>query len=122
NSLMGFSAAAWDAAASLDIPIVHTAHDWYLPCMRSTMLRSGRRCARQCASCFVYSRRRKSASARVDAFIGVSNFVRQTHLNCGFFASVGLTTVIHNPSPPRRPPPFPNSHAREPLRLGFLGR
>src|SRR5690606_3206614 len=50
NSLMGFSAAAWDAAASLDIPIVHTAHDWYLPCMRSTMLRSGRRCARQCAS------------------------------------------------------------------------
>ncbi len=120
NSLMGFSVAAWDAAASLDLPVVHTAHDWYLTCVRSTMLRAGRNCAGQCASCAMYTAQRRSVSGRVATFVGVSDFVRDMHLGHGFFGSARLTTVIHNPSPPRRPMP-----ARcEPgaLRLGFLGR
>jgi glycosyltransferase involved in cell wall biosynthesis len=104
NSLLGFSVSVWDAARSLGLPIVHTAHDWYLPCMRSTMLRAGRVCAQQCTSCSIYTERRKSASARVSAFVGVSEFVRQAHLDCGFFNRTAVTTAIHNPT------------------LGFLGR
>jgi glycogen synthase len=122
NSLMGFSVSAWDAAASLDLPVVHTAHDWYLTCVRSTMLRAGRNCAGQCASCAMYTAQRKSASNRVATFVGVSDFVRDMHLGHGYFASAGLTTVIHNPSPARRAMSAPLSHQADPLRLGFLGR
>jgi glycosyltransferase involved in cell wall biosynthesis len=122
NSLLGFSVSVWDAARSLDLPVVHTAHDWYLPCMRSTMLRAGRVCARQCGLCSVYTERRRSASARVSAFVGVSEFVRQTHLACGFFDKTPVATTIHNPSPALRPAAAPESNHSGPLRLGFLGR
>lgn len=120
NSLMGFSVAAWDAAASLDLPVVHTAHDWYLTCVRSTMLRAGRNCAGQCTSCAMYTAQRRSVSGRVATFVGVSDFVRDMHLGQGFFGSAGLTTVIHNPSPPRRP--MAARREAGALRLGFLGR
>lgn len=121
HSLLGFSASVWDAAASLDIPIVHTAHDWYLPCIRSTMLRAGRPCVQQCASCVLYTRRRRSASAGVSTFVGVSDFVRRTHLDCGFFAA-RTATVIHNTAPARRQSPRPPPCPTGPLRLGYLGR
>lgn len=121
NSLLGFSTSVWDAAGSLGIPIVHTAHDWYLPCIRSTMLQGGRACARQCASCSLYTRRRRSASARVGAFVGVSEFVRRTHLNCGFFNGT-TTAVIHNARPARRRAQYLRTCPNGPLRLGFLGR
>lgn len=122
NSLMGFSVSAWNAAASLDLPVIHTAHDWYLPCMRSTMLRGRRTCTGQCSPCAFYTGRRKSSSARVGTFVGVSAFVRDTHLRCGFFRAAALTTVLHNPSPPRQPKAGRTPRGSGPLRLGYLGR
>jgi glycosyltransferase involved in cell wall biosynthesis len=122
NSLLGFSVSVWDAARSLDLPIVHTAHDWYLPCMRSTMLRSGRICTKQCSACSLYTERRKSASARVSAFVGVSEFVRRAHLDCGFFTRTGVTTAIYNPRPALHAAAAPGLVHGGPLRLGFLGR
>lgn len=122
NSLLGFSVSVWDAARSLGLPIVHTAHDWYLPCMRSTMLRAGRICTKQCGSCSLYTERRKSASARVSAFVGVSEFVRRTHLDCGFFTRTGVTTAIYNPRPALHAAAAQGPANGGPLRLGFLGR
>jgi glycosyltransferase involved in cell wall biosynthesis len=121
HSLMGFSASAWDAAASLGLPIIHTAHDWYLTCIRSTMLRAGRTCAGQCASCGVYTAPRKAISNRVDTFVGVSDFVRDIHLSNGFFTAARLTTVIYTPGPVRRARADASGRSG-PLRLGFLGR
>jgi glycosyltransferase involved in cell wall biosynthesis len=122
NSLLGFSVSVWDSAKSLGLPIVHTAHDWYLPCMRSTMLRAGRVCAQQCGSCSIYTERRRSASARVSAFVGVSEFVRQTHLACGFFRETPVAMTIHNPRPALRASAASAPTHVGPLRLGFLGR
>jgi glycosyltransferase involved in cell wall biosynthesis len=123
HSLMGFSVSAWDAATSLDVPIVHTAHDWYLTCVDSTMVRAGRNCAGQCTSCAVFTAGRKAASGRVAAFVGVSDFVRDLHLGHGFFGKAALTTVIHNPSPPPQPTEGAPARRRDgELRLGFLGR
>jgi glycosyltransferase involved in cell wall biosynthesis len=122
NSLLGFSVSVWDAAESLGLPIVHTAHDWYLPCIRSTMLRAGRICEQRCGLCSIYTEGRKSASARVSAFVGVSEFVRQTHLACGFFGKTRVTTTIHNPRPALRSPVASEPGHTGPLRLGFLGR
>jgi glycosyltransferase involved in cell wall biosynthesis len=122
NSLMGFSVSAWNAAGSLDLPIIHTAHDWYLLCIRSTMLRGRRPCVGQCSSCAFYTGRRKLSSARVGAFVGVSAFVRDTHLRCGFFGAAALKSVLHNPHPLRQPNAGRLSRHTGPLRLGYLGR
>jgi glycosyltransferase involved in cell wall biosynthesis len=70
----------------------------------------------------MYTSQRKSISGRIAAFVGVSDFVRDAHLSCGFFGAAGLTTVIHNAQPAPRQMPPASARPAGPLRLGFLGR
>jgi glycosyltransferase involved in cell wall biosynthesis len=107
HNLLGFSVAAWSAADRLDVPIVHTMHDQYLLCHRSTMFKNGRNCSRQCPGCRLA--------------VGVSRFILDRHQRLGYFQSAE-SMVIYNTGL------ADSSHAmREPrtgkkLRFGFLGQ
>jgi glycosyltransferase involved in cell wall biosynthesis len=124
HNLAGFSALAWSAAHDRSIPIVHTLHDYYLLCLRSTMFVDGQNCERQHAACAVFSWPRIKLSSRVAAVVGVSNFVLDRHLAHGAFPRA-QTFIIGNPCA------FSADGVRVageslsspgPVRFGFLGR
>ncbi|HET7882887.1 MAG TPA: glycosyltransferase, partial [Acetobacteraceae bacterium] len=74
HNLLGFSSSSWAAAASLQLPIVQTIHDYYLACPRSTMWRPGTgNCATPCLECRVFSKPRRMASYLPDAVTCVSH-------------------------------------------------
>lgn len=96
NNIAGMGVDIWGIAKSLGIKVMHTARDYYLLCARSGMFKKGTACEDQCASCKVYTSRYKKESENVDGFIGVSNFVKQIHLDSGYFQSTKINTSINN--------------------------
>jgi glycosyltransferase involved in cell wall biosynthesis len=122
HALAGFSAAVWNAAARLGLPIAHTLRDYYLLCPRSAMYdhRRGAPCTGRCTSCRGFSAPRSAMTQRVQAVIGISDFILQRHLRYGLFAGAALTQVIANayeaPAPPDIAP------AARPFRFGFVGQ
>jgi glycosyltransferase involved in cell wall biosynthesis len=124
HNMLGFSVAAWSAAQRLNVPIVHTMHDQYLLCHRSTMFKNGSNCARQCRSCLVMTSPRKQASRHVDVAVGVSSFILDRHKRLGYFASAE-SMVIYNTGVVDSVDPSHTVRRRAPggtMRFGFLGQ
>jgi glycosyltransferase involved in cell wall biosynthesis len=121
HNLAGFSALAWHVAHDRSIPIVHTLHDYYLLCPRSTMFANGANCERQHAACAIFSWPRIKLSSRVRAVVGVSKFVLERHLSYGAFPRAD-TFVLGNPCVSNAGSTDRSVHSSGPLRIGFLGR
>ena len=66
HNITGLSVAIWAAAKRFGTPIVHTMHDQYLLCHRSTMYKRGKNCTRQCPDCVMLAMPRKRLSETVD--------------------------------------------------------
>lgn len=121
NILAGLSVAVWQAAAERRIPIVHTLHDYYLLCPRSSMFVGERACLTQCAMCRMLSLPRIRATRLVDAVTAPSRAVLDAHLDRGLFPQARMRDVVQYvyatpTAEPREPPP-----ADRPT-LGFIGR
>jgi glycosyltransferase involved in cell wall biosynthesis len=119
--IAGFSCLTWRAAKRLGMPLVHTLHDYYLLCPRSTMFRDGRNCGTQCVQCQLYTRPRRKPTNLVDAVVGVSSAILRRHLEFGYFDATPHKPVIYNPYP------LASSTLRSdapsvPIQFGFLGR
>jgi glycosyltransferase involved in cell wall biosynthesis len=118
--LTGFSASAWAAARAEGVPVVHTLHDHYLLCARSTMAVGGIPCAARHVECAILTQPRMLMSREIAAAIGVSRYVLDRHLEYGAFPNVP-TSVIPNPchlvglAPPR-------PVATASVRFGFMAR
>jgi glycosyltransferase involved in cell wall biosynthesis len=119
--LTGFSALAWSAAHDRHIPIVHTLHDYYLLCPRSTMFVSGTNCDRRHVTCALYSWPRVKLSSRVRAVVGVSQFVLDRHLAHGAFPHAEAF-LIGNPCTPDSYQATTRDSTAHPFRIGYLGR
>jgi glycosyltransferase involved in cell wall biosynthesis len=121
HNLTGFSALAWSAARDRQIPIVHTLHDYYLLCPRSTMFASGANCQRRHATCMLYSWPRVQLSSYVRAVVGVSRFVLDRHLEHGAFSGAE-TFLIGNPCACDARATRRRDLTTQRLRIGYLGR
>lgn len=123
HNVTGFSPLIWASLGRRRIPIVHTLHDHYLLCARSTMFSGGKNCVSRHLSCRVYSAVRLRFSSNVSAVIGVSRYILDRHLAAGAFPNASIRRVIRNPMF-TGPPPQARSvpEAEGPLRIGFLGR
>jgi glycosyltransferase involved in cell wall biosynthesis len=121
HNLAGFSALAWKVAHDRSVSIVHTLHDYYLLCPRSTMFANGANCERQHAACAIFSWPRIKLSSRVQAVVGVSKFVLDRHLSYGAFPRAE-TFVVGNPCVANAESPDRSVPSAGPLRIGFLGR
>ena len=123
HNLTGFSPSAWSVFARRGIPIIHTLHDYYLLCPRSTMFQDGRNCASRHLQCAMLSFPRERGSRRVASVVGVSRFVLDRHLAHGVFHSAPAQHVIGNPglrfSGSVMGRPDRGDHT---LRVGYLGR
>jgi glycosyltransferase involved in cell wall biosynthesis len=81
HNLPGVGTGVWEICRRLEVPVVHTLHDYWLLCPRVTLTgRQGRAC-RPGPFCSVRSRRLVRYGAAVDHVIGVSHYVldRQAH-------------------------------------------
>ena len=85
NNLSGISVNVWNIARKLDIKVVHTLRDYYLQCPKTTKFKNNISCSSQCVDCKILSLMKKSTSQKVDAVIGISNFILEDHIEKGYF-------------------------------------
>ncbi|MCU1321983.1 MAG: hypothetical protein JWM43_1632 [Acidobacteriaceae bacterium] len=93
--IAGFSVAAWREVRKRKIRLVHTLHDYYMLCVRSSLFRDGRICERRCGTCTVMTQARKMASQKVDPVVSVSQFVLKQHQGFGYFKQVPSSVVFN---------------------------
>jgi glycosyltransferase involved in cell wall biosynthesis len=95
NNLLGWSVAAWSAAISIGVPVVHTLRDYYLECPKSKMFRDGQPCPGQCTRCRNFTLPRRILSQRVSGVVGISRFILDSHLRAGYLRNASRE-MIHN--------------------------
>lgn len=124
NNLSGFSVAAWDWARNKHIPIVHTSRDYYLFNPNCTMYSKGKNQDPSSYKIRLLSYYKKIMSRKVDAYVGISNFIHDLHMNSGFFSDVKHNKVIYNSIGGNLSERELNQgHRRDgKIRLGYLGR
>lgn len=125
HNLKGFSVSAWLAPKLVRAKLIHVIHDYYLVCSTCALGRPGeRRCTSQCGVCKLYSLPKKFCAQLVDQFVGVSQFVGDTHIGL-----LGLDRrkmeIIGNVRSTCRVSEGAEGRVFAPagvLRVGFLGR
>lgn len=121
NNLSGLTTAVWKVAAELNVPVLHTLHDYYLTCPRCSRFSKGKACEHTCMSCRLLTINRRSATRYLRGVVGVSQRILDIHLEMGLFADTELRKVISHAS--TMPVSPPSKHSAGPvLTLGFIGR
>jgi len=96
NNISGFSVNVWKIISDLGIKIVHTLRDYHLLCPNVTMYKNGKNCIKQCSTCKIYSIPKKKLSSKVNALVGISDYILEKHLKMGYFPNITLNKVIGN--------------------------
>ncbi|MFS6931854.1 glycosyltransferase family 4 protein [Klebsiella oxytoca] len=122
NNLCGFSVAIWDWAFENEIPIVHTARDYYLMNPNSKLYRRGGNHSSKTIDSRFFSYLKKMKSHRVNTFVGISNYIKERHINDGYFKMATAHTIYNGIKIPRLEEKIILSSPKDQLVLGFLGR
>ncbi len=94
----GFSASIWRRARRLDVPVMHTAHDYHLICPRAFLLtRDWKVCRHPTLSCRAYRAWHLHTAGDVDLFVSPSQFLLDKHREAGLAAK--QTAVVRNGIP-----------------------
>lgn len=118
NNLTGFSVSVWSWAKKNEIPIVHTSRDYSLIHPNGTLFKNGKNMSTNSLESVLYSTIKKKISKNVNVYIGISQYIKELHLNAGFFCNA-KSDVIYNSIKER---PFLKRERREIPVIGFLGR
>jgi glycosyltransferase involved in cell wall biosynthesis len=119
TNLAGFSVSAWKAVKNCSLPLIHTLHDYYLRCPRSTMFKYNKNCSTSCFQCSFFSIPKRALSSLVDYVIGISSFILDKHCMAGYFPH-SPKNVIWNPVV--TPQIKHKSSPKIPIRFGYIGR
>ncbi len=118
NNLPGIGTGIWEVARRARIPVVHTFHDHYLLCPRTTLVRrDGSPCTPHRLLCGARTRRLARWCQAVRALLGPSEYILGMHR--GLFPPI----PEHIVPPPLRPlRGSPATPVRTPPRtLGYMG-
>jgi glycosyltransferase involved in cell wall biosynthesis len=92
----GWSIAVWDVIYRTKIPVVQVLHDFYLLCARTTMLNKNNiQCNKRCLKCRMMRYLHKKKSKRINAVVGISQYIIGRVLNTGYFKD-SITRIIYN--------------------------
>jgi glycosyltransferase involved in cell wall biosynthesis len=122
NNLPGITTAIWEVCRRLDVPVVHTIHDYWLLCPRVTLQRrDGTPCCPHPAFCRARTARLTRWGGAVREAIAVSDFVRRQHEH---LLPEARFHVVRIPIAPfaRDPLRAPRTPPRTIGYLGALGR
>ena len=117
NNICGFSSVVWAIVKEHHIPLVHTIHDHYLLCYRTTMFHQNKVCEKRCLLCRFGSVFAKYESQKVDAVVGVSRYILEEHLKNGYFKNSKIQIAIANGFKVSRRPQI----ERAKNVIGFMG-
>ncbi len=117
NNLSGFSVCVWNEVKRNNIRLVHTSRDYYLFHPNSTLFNKGKIISPSNKTVALWSYIKRMHSKKVDAYIGISEYIRNLHVQNGFFSN-SKSDVIYN-SVEKIDCPKPTY---EPINVGFLGR
>jgi len=122
HGVEGFSPALWHSARSLGIPVVHTAHDYYMICPRALLLTKRLAlCSQPMLACRARAGWYLRRASAIDLFCSPSQFLLDRHLIAGL--PVTRHAVVPNGIPTvARPPRAAPREAGRPLELLFAGR
>lgn len=123
HNLSGLSWLIWLLAKIKGIKIVHTSHDYYLECIKTTKYRNGSICNGRCAECVVLSYPRRVGSQLVNSHINISEYVYVNNNIAGIFRNARNTIirsfVAKNYMAYREDGGYEDLKK---IRLGFVGR
>jgi glycosyltransferase involved in cell wall biosynthesis len=123
HNISGFSVAIWRAVKRRKIRLVHTLHDYYLLCPRTTLYRHGKSCEHRCIGCQLHTLNRKAASQIPDEVVSVSQFTLDKHKRLGFFHNVASNVIYNIESANENAVPKAlESKNSDVLSFGFIGR
>ncbi len=119
SNLPGITTGIWAASSRLGIPVVHTLHDYYLFCARTSLTRrDGSACPPKPVFCGLRANRLGQHAGSVSQLIAVSDFILGMHrlVFANAEASVIRLPLGLDVAPPTTLPNNP------PRTIGFLGR
>ena len=123
HNLGGLSVAVWDQIRSRGIRLIHTLHDYYLVCPKTTMFKHKQNCSTQCMTCRVLSLPKRNKSDSADVVIGISHFVMNVHTSRGFFAGASKSIVYNSRKLGPSVSGGPKTGTDDgPVRFAFFGR
>jgi len=99
HSMVELTPMMWKLAKHSGATVIHTLHDYDLLCIRATLFKGGSQCHARHLPCAVFSKIKRAYHRYIDAVVGVSQSILQTHLEFGFFEHLvpELRRVIWNP-------------------------
>jgi glycosyltransferase involved in cell wall biosynthesis len=121
HSIAGFSVSVLKEIKRRNIRLVHTQHDYYLMCLKSSMFRNGHTCKSRCFSCTLATLPRRYASTLIDAVIPVSQYLLDRHHSSGYLTNTP-TRIIPNINTPVLVEDQPSHSIQGPLTFGYIGR
>ncbi len=117
HNLPGLSTAVWEVARRLGVPVVHSLHDYYLFCPRTTLTRrDATPCRPSPLLCGYRTRRLARWSAAVSHVVGVSQYAIDLH--AGLFPTAQKHLIRH---PLATDPVAKLPAADRPRTLGYIG-
>jgi glycosyltransferase involved in cell wall biosynthesis len=124
HNVCGFSLAAWREVKRRKVRLVHTVHDYYLMCPRSTLFDKGRNCEKRCLSCKVLTLNRRRLSQLPDSIVSVSQHALHEHVRRHYFEDVRATVIsnILGAFTPLVPQTLDGEQSSADLVFGFIGR
>ncbi|HEC2555556.1 TPA: glycosyltransferase family 4 protein [Raoultella ornithinolytica] len=119
NNLAGWSVSVWSAAKKYNKKVIHTTRDYYLIHYNSTLFNKNK--IQNENNWFIKTLNvlKRIESKKVDSFVGISDFIKKTHTNGGFFLSSKKYT-IYNPVTKSTESKIPFGDGKK--RFGFIGR
>jgi glycosyltransferase involved in cell wall biosynthesis len=118
SNLPGIGSGIWETARRLRIPVVHTLHDYYLLCPRTSLTRrDGRSCEPSPVLCGLRTRRLARWAGAVQQLVAGSEHLLRRHR--GLFGSA-QQRVIRLPLAPLAGAPFAPPRS-PPATLGYIG-
>lgn len=121
NNLQGFSVLVWKVLSERKIKIVHTSRDYYLFHPNATLFNNKKKYNIEAGSFKVklFSFVKKYLSKYVDEYVGISDFIKDLHINNGFFKNA-KSSRIYNPIDAI---PISKKLVKfNELNIGFIGR
>lgn len=119
NNLSGFSVGLFKLFKKRNRPIIHTARDYYLFHPNSTLFKHGVNINPSSYKIKILSFYKKMMCKNIDAFVGISNYVKELHTGNGFIKE-NISHTIYNPvNIIRKNKVNKNNNL---INIGFVGR